>query len=319
VRALASIAVVVAIVAAAASARADEPLPNAGSPSQTPSMPPIAPTAVRVPDDNVRSPDDTVRSPDDNVRSPDVDALGTMSIRHVSGISAAIDLALAHELLATGTDAYALTPSARVELVPGFAFDAVLPIAYQSDVTVSPGEHAAAIGNAMIGAAWLPANNRLVGLELRVAAPTSPTTGAGAIADTTVASPRVADPELYTPGMTSAELVADWRWRGDAWWLQVEGGAAEWWQPQPAGSATVLRATLAAGLHVTGWLDATASFVTRLLVVSRDSSDNFIHGGLVGLVAHGRFGDAALRVELPIDQAARDAHAITLGVILRLR
>jgi hypothetical protein len=124
------------------------------------------------------------------------------------------------------------------------------------------------------------------------------------------------------PHTTSAELVADWRWRGDAWWLQVEGGAAEWWQPEPPGTndyTTVLRATLAAGVHVAPWLDATASFVTRLLVVSRDSSDNFIHGGLVGLVAHARGGDAALRVELPIDQAARDAHAILVGLELRAR
>jgi hypothetical protein len=304
VRVLASIVV----MAAVAVAHADPPLPNAGSPSQPPSMPPIAPVVVATP------PDDIVREPDEAVRSPDVDALGTMSIRHVASISAGIDLAFAHALGETVIDAYAATPSARVELVPGFAFDAVLPIAY--------GDRSPALGNAMIGAAWLPATKRLVGIELRVAAPTSPTAGGGALADTTVAAPRVADPELYMPHTTSAEFVADWRWRGDVWWLQVEGGAAEWWQPEPAGTndyTTVLRATLAGGLHVGPWLDLTASFVTRLLVVSRDSSDNFIHGGLVGVVVHGRRGDAALRVELPIDRAARDAHAVLVGLELRAR
>jgi hypothetical protein len=296
------------VIAAATAAHGDPPLPNAGSPSQPPSVPPIAPVVA------APAPDDTVREPDDVVRVPDVDALGTMSIRHAAGISGGIDLALAHALGETVVDAYAATPSARVELLPGVAFDATLPVAY--------GNRAAVLGNAMIGAAWLPANSRLVGLELRVAAPTSPTAGGGALVDTTVAAPRVADPELYMPHTTSVELVADWRWRGDAWWLQVEGGAAEWWQPEPPGTndyTTVLRATLAAGVHVAPWLDATASFVTRLLVVSRDSSDNFIHGGLVGLVAHGHRADAALRVELPIDRAARDAHAIVVGLELRAR
>ena len=299
-RALASIVVIVATAA-----YADPPLPNAGSPSQTPSMPPIEPTVVAP---APATEDETVRESDDIVRVPDVDALGTMSIRHASGISGGIDLAFAHALGETVIDAYAATPSARVELVPGFAFDAVLPIAY--------GDRSAALGNAMIGAAWLPAGKRLAGIELRVAAPTSPTAGTGALVDTTVAAPRVADPELYMPHTTSAEFVADWRWRGDVWWLQVEGGAAEWWQPEPPGTngyTTVLRATLAGGVHLGPWLDLTASFVTRLLVVSRDSSDNFIHGGLVGVVVHGRRGDAALRVEV------RDEHTILVGLTLRAR
>jgi hypothetical protein len=278
------------VMAAVAVARADPPLPNAGSPSETPSLPPITPAVVAPP------PADDV---DEAVRPPDVDALGTMSIRHASGISGGIDLAFAHALGETVIDAYAATPSARVELLPGLAFDAVLPV-----------------GNAMIGAAWLPANKRLVGIELRVAAPTSPTNGNGALVDTTVAAPRVADPELYMPHTTSAEFVADWRWRGDLWWLQVEGGAAEWWQPEPPGTndyTTVLRATLAGGLHLGPWLDLTASFVTRLLVVSRDSSDNFIHGGLVGVVVHGRRGDVAVRAEI------RDEHTILVGLTVRAR
>ncbi len=329
-RVVAVLAIVAVAIAASSTVRAspEPPLPNPGSPTIPLPLPPSAPSSddgsatVRPPDATVRSPDVTVRPPDVTVRppdvivrspdlivSPDVDGLGVMSIRR--GTSADLDGAFEHELEGNAT---ALTPAVRYGATPSAFVELALPVAYQR--ASAPGESAAvALGNAMLGVGLLPANDRLVGLELRVAAATSPSSGEGASAVAALAAPRIADPELYLPHTTSAELVADWRWRGDAWWLQAEGGAAGWWQPM--GYTTVLRATLAAGMRVAPWLDVTASFVTRLAVLSRDSPDNFIHGVLIGAVLHQGHDQLAVRVELPVDSAARDDHRVVIGVELR--
>lgn len=287
-------AAVVAVLAVLAAARVvhaspdDPPLPNPGSPT----LPlPLAP-------------DPDVRPPDDSVRPPDVDGLGVMSIR--TGTFGDVDASLAHQLEG---NAIGLVPGARIALVAHTFVDLALPVADRSgDV---------ALGNAMVGIGWLPEDDGVVGIELRVAAATSPSTGGGATALATLAAPQVARAELVLPHTTSAELVADWRWRGDAWWLQPEAGLAAWWQP--AGYATVARAALAGGVRIAPWLDLTASFVMRLDVTSRDSSNNFVHAVLAGAVLHTTSGELAIRAEVPIDDGALDDHRFLIGLELRAR
>ena len=273
-----------------ARASPDPPLPNPGSPAVPLPLPP----------------DPDVRPPDDNVRPPDVDGLGVMSIR--AGAFGDLDASIAHELEGNAIE---LVPGARIALAGRTFVDLALPVADEAGHV--------AFGNAMIGVGWLPENDRVVGVELRVAAPTSPSTGGGATALTTLAATQVARPELVLPHTTSAELVADWRWRGDdaAWWLQPEAGLAAWWQP--AGYTTVARATLAGGVRIAPWLDVTASFATRLQIVSGDSSDNFMHAVLVGAIIHAPYGELAIRAEVPVDDAARADHRFAIGIELRAR
>jgi hypothetical protein len=275
-------AVVLAAIARVASA--DPPLPDPGSPTVPLPLPA----------------DPNVRSPDDAVRSPDVDGIGVMSIRR--GTFADADVSIAHELEGNVAE---LVPGARWSVAPDAFVDLALPLAYQH----ATGE--TALGNAMLGVGYLPADDRMVGIELRVAAPTSPS-NSSALAE--LAPAQVAQRERVLPHTTSAELVADWRWRGDdsAWWLQPEAGLAGWWQP--IGYTTVARATLAGGARVLPWLELTASFVTRLSIVSRDSSTNFVHSVLVGAVLYGAL---ALRAEVPVDGAARDDHRVVIGLELR--
>jgi hypothetical protein len=292
---------------AIARASPEPPLPNPVSPSVAPLSP--APM-VRPPDNTVRPPDKTVRSPDDIVRSPDVDGLGVMSIRR--GTSADVDVAFEHELEG---NALAVTPGARLALPSDLFADLALPVGYERDAEGTTGGGNAALGNAMLGVGWLPASDRVVGVELRLGLPTSPRGGDGATTLETVAGPRIADSELWVPHTTSLELVADWRWRADAWWIGAEAGAAAWWQP--SGYTTVVRATLDGGVRVAPWLDLAASFVTRLFVLSADSSDNFVHGIALGAIAHHGRDQLALRVELPVDSIARDDHRVVIGLELR--
>lgn len=288
-----------------ARASPEPPLPNAGSPSVAPLSP--APM-VRPPDDTVRPPDEAVRSPDEPVRSPDVDGLDVMSIRR--GTSADVDVAFDHTFEG---NALAVTAGARVELPSDLFAELALPFADERDAEDTMSGGGEALGNAMLGIGWLPVGDRVVGVELRLGLPTSPSGGGGAITLDTVADPRIADAELWEPHTTSIELVADWRWRADRWWIGAEGGAAAWWHP--GGYTPVLRATLDAGVRVAPWLDLAASFVTRLFVFAVDPSDNFVHGIALGAIAHRGHDQLALRIELPVDGLSD--HRVVIGLELR--
>ena len=132
-----------------------------------------------------------------------------------------------------------------------------------------------------------------------------------------LAAPRLADPELWLAHTTSAELVADWRWRGDATWVQAEVGLAGWWQL--SGYSTVARASVAGGVRVAPWLDLSASFVTRSYVFTHNPGEEFVHSLMLGMIAHNARGQLALRLEVPIDASARNSNRFVVGLELRGR
>jgi hypothetical protein len=172
------------------------------------------------------------------------------------------------------------------------------------------------LGNVTVRAGVLPRGRWLAAAALRISAPTTPTVGAGLAATTALAAPRIVDPELFVSHLTSIELVADWRWPQEITWLQLETGVAGWWRPdQPAGA--VQRASIAGGVRVESWLDLTASFVTRSFVLVHDSREDFVHSLILGIIAHQRRGQIALRLEVPIDKSARDANRFLVGLEAR--
>lgn len=232
----------------------------------------------------------------------DVEALGLLAIDSKRELFA--DVAFEH---ADGADELALVPGARLAISNTGFLEGRLPAGYG----FQPG--AATLGNVMVGIGILPATGRLSGIELRFTAPTSPRLGDGMTTAAALAAPRLADPELFLPHTTSAELVADWRWRGAASWIQAEGGVAGWWQPDHF--TTVLRASAAGGVRVESWLDLTASFVTRVFV--RDQPEHFVHALILGIVAHDGRGQIAVRLEVPIDDSARDSNRFLAGIEFR--
>ncbi|MEO8548469.1 MAG: hypothetical protein ABI678_00775, partial [Kofleriaceae bacterium] len=169
----------------------------------------------------------------------EVDGLGVLAIESPQELFG--DVAFE---LADGADAVALVPGARIRIGTLGFLEGRLPVGYG----IQPG--AAVLGNVMVGIGLLPREARLVGLALRFTGPTSPRVGDGMTTVAALAAPRLADPEVFLAHTTSAELVADWRWRGATSWVQVEGGVAGWWQPGPLGFTTVLRVTAAGGVQV---------------------------------------------------------------------
>jgi hypothetical protein len=249
----------------------------------------------------------TSRAAHAEVPYPDVDGIGVLAIARHADLFA--DATYEH---ADGSDAIGLAAGARIHVGAIGFLEGELPIGYG----VQPG--AAALGNVMVGGGLLPIESRLVGLALRIAAPTSPTLGNGMTTVAALATPRIADPELFLPHTTSAELVADWRWRGDASWVQAELGVAGWWQPSTK-FLPVLRATAAGGVHVEPWLDLTASFVTRSFVLARDQPENFVHSLILGMIGRSSRGQVAIRLEVPVDDHARDANRFVVGLEFRGR
>jgi hypothetical protein len=237
-----------------------------------------------------------------------VDGLGVLAIARHSDAFA--DATYEH---ADGADAIALVPGARLRIGDVAFLEGQLPVAYG----VQP--NAAALGNVTITAGLLPRELRLVAVALRLGAATSPRLGGGMQAVQALALPRVADPELFLAHTTSAELVADWRWRGAASWVQAELGLAGRWQPSPAGFEPVLRATAAAGISVEPWLDLAASFVTRSYLLESHPSEDFVHTLMLGILAHHPRGEIAVRLEVPIDDSARNANRFVVGLELRGR
>jgi hypothetical protein len=257
---------------------------------------------VAVPETGLASPPDPV--PDGQV--PDIDGLGVLAIARASEL--AFDATFAY---ADASEAGALAAGARLGVGQHAFVEGTLPVGWARQ------PHAFALGNVMIGAGLLPPDGRLAGLAVRIAAPTSPRLGGGMATAAALAAPRNADPELWLPHTTSAELVADWRWRGDATWVQLEAGVAGWWAP--AGYQTVLRTSVAGAVRVERRLDLEASFVTRSFLLASDAAENFVHSLALGIVAHHRRGQLAVRLEVPIDDVARNADRFLVGLELRGR
>ncbi|MEP6864636.1 MAG: hypothetical protein ABJE66_28705 [Deltaproteobacteria bacterium] len=239
---------------------------------------------------------------------PAIDGIGVLAIARHADLF--VDATYEH---ADGSDALSLTPGARIRVGAIGFLEGELPVGYG----FQPG--AAVLGNVMVGGGVLPLESRLVGIALRIAAPTSPTLGAGMTTASALATPRIADPELFLPHTTSAEIVADWRWRGDSSWVQAELGVAGWWQPSPAKFLPVLRATAAGGVHVESWLDLTASFVTRSFVLASDQPESFVHSLMLGMIGRTPRGQVAVRLEVPVDDRAREANRFVVGLEFRGR
>src|SRR5262249_32421193 len=132
------------------------------------------------------------------------------------------------------------------------------------------------------------------------------------------AAPRVADPELFLPGTTSAEALTDATLASGAWRLQAELGLAGRWQLERR-AVTVARGTLAGALALAPYFDAAASVVTRAFVAGNDPSERFVHMIALGGVAHARGWDVAARLELPIDSSARVDHRFLFAIEARGR
>ena len=253
--------------------------------------------------------EDPVVPPESLVMIPaDLDGIGILAIARHADVFA--DATYEH---ADGSDAIALAPGARIRVGAIGFLEGELPLGYG----FQPG--AGALGNVTVGGGLLPLDSHLVGLALRIAGPTSPKLGNGMATVAALATPRIADPELFLPHTTSAELVADWRWRGDASWVQAEVGVAGWWQPSPLKFLPVLRATAAGGVHVAPWLDLTASFVTRSFVLASDQPENFVHSLMLGMIGRTSRGQVAIRLEVPVDDRARNANRFVVGLELRGR
>jgi hypothetical protein len=279
------------LVASSRPTRADDRAPALATPAATES------TATPSP-----SPAVDVQPP-----LPLIDGVGVLAIARHADLF--VNTTYEH---ADGSDAIALVPGARIRVGAIGFLEGELPVGYG----FQPG--AAVLGNVTVGGGLLPLDSRLAGIALRIAAPTSPTLGAGMTTAAALATPRIADPELFLPHTTSVELVADWRWRGDASWVQAELGVAGWWQPSPAKFLPVLRATVAGGVHVERWLDLTASFVTRVFAAS-EQPENFVHSLMLGMIGRSARGQVTIRLEVPVDDRARNANRFVVGLEFRGR
>lgn len=249
---------------------------------------------------------------DDGTKRPtsdpvvDVDGIGVLAIAR--GQELFVDGSFAY---ADGSDAAALAAGARLRVGSTGFVEGTLPVGWQHQ------SNALALGNVMIGGGFLPTSGRLVGIALRIAVPTSPSLGTGLATATALAAPRNTDPEQWLPHATTVELVADWRWRGDATWVQAEVGLAGWWML--ARYETVVRATAAGGVRIAPGLDLTASFVTRSYLLARNPGEEFVHSLVLGMIGHDTRGQLALRLEVPIDASARNDNRFLVGLELRGR
>jgi hypothetical protein len=250
--------------------------------------------------------DDGTKRPTSEPEVHDVDGVGVLAIARHQELF--VDGSFAY---ADGSEAAAIAAGARLRVGQIGFVEGTLPIGWQHQ------SNAPALGNVMIGGGFLPESGRLVGIALRLAVPTSPSLGTGLATATALAAPRNTDPELWLPHATTAELVADWRWRGDATWVQAEVGLAGWWML--ARYETVVRATAAGGVRVAPWLDLTASFVTRSYVLARNPGEEFVHSLVLGIVSYNARGQLAVRLEVPIDASARNDNRYLVGLELRGR
>ena len=201
---------------------------------------------------------------------------------------------------ADASDAIAVLPALRLAFGARGFLALTLPAGWQRQARET------VLGNATgtLGAAYAAGV-----IALRFGAPTAPSLGDPGRVATALATPRVADPELFLPATTSLELVADRRWDRGTTWLQLEGGAMVRWTTS---AEAVARVSVAGGVAVERWLDLSASFVTR--VTFHPGTEHFVHSLVLGALAHGPAGQIAVRIDVPIDDSARHHNRFVAGV-----
>ena len=240
----------------------------------------------------------------------DADAIGLLAL---DNSAATLDADYEHS---NHRDGIAVLPGGRIAIGDGGFVDGEVPFGWVDqlgkgvlgNVTATAGYHRSAI----------QPSPQLVGLALRVSAPTGSTDGAGATVMSALANPRVGDPEPLLPGVTSVEALADWRWSSDGWWLQLETGVAGRWKPQTA-FVPVLRVSIAGAIRLEPWLDLTASFITRSFMLASDPAEDFVHVLAIGAVSDVGRARIALRLEVPVDHSARIDDRFVVGVEVRGR
>lgn len=236
------------------------------------------------------------------------DAIGLV---HLDGSAAGLDADYEHS---NHRDGVVLIPAARLTIGEhGFlegnvAFGWVDQLAH------------AALGNvtAMGGYRVVESSDspRLAALALRVTAPSGATDGPGGAVMAALAAPRVSDPETLLPNVTSVELLGDWRWSSDRWWLQLEGGAEGRYKPHNK-VVPVLRVSVAGALRLEPWLDLTASFITRSFMLADSPVEDFVHVLVFGAVTDLDRSRIAVRIEVPVDHSARIDGRYIVGLEVR--
>ena len=249
---------------------------------------------------------DVAKRPTSEPEPAELDGLGVLGIARTQEFR--VDSTFAYS---DGSDAVGLAAGARLGVGASGFLEGTVPVGWQKQ------SNALALGDVMVGAGLLPRGQRLVGIAVRLAVPTSPQVGTGLATANALAAPRLADTELWLAHATSAEVVADWRWRGNATFLQLEGGVAGRWLVDRY--ETVLRLSIAGGVRITPWLDLESSFVTRSFLATRNTGEEFIHSLILGMVAHTDRGQLAVRLEVPIDDSARNDNRFLVGLELRGR
>jgi hypothetical protein len=238
------------------------------------------------------------------------DAVGLV---HTDGSAATIDADFEHS---NHRDGIVVLPGARLDVGDHGFVDGVVPFGWVDQLP-----HAV-LGNLTVTAGYrvatMTASPSLVALALRASAPTGSTDGPGATVMNALANPRVGDPEPLLPGVTSVEVLADWRWASDAWWLQVEAGAQGRWKVQTP-FVPVLRVSIAGALRLEPWLDVTASFITRSFMLANDPPEDFVHSLVLGAVTDLCRARVALRLEVPVDHSARIDSRFVVGLEVRGR
>jgi hypothetical protein len=213
-------------------------------------------------------------------------------------------------------DGVAILPGARIAIGDGGFIDGEVPFGWVDQLGK------AVLGNITATAGYhdspIQPSPQLVALALRVSAPTGSTDGPGATVMSALANPRVGDPEPLLPGVTSVEVLADWRWSSDGWWMQLEAGAAGRWKPQVP-FVPVLRVSIAGAIRLEPWLDLTASFITRSFMLASDPAEDFVHTLALAAVTDLGCTRIALRLEVPVDHSARIDDRFVVGVEVRGR
>jgi hypothetical protein len=207
-------------------------------------------------------------------------------------------------------DGLAVAPGGRLAIGDGGFLDGEVPIGWVDQIGhASLGNFTATIG--------LLRDGYLSAVALRLSTPTSPSAGPSATAITSLAAPRVGDPELFLAGVTSVEALADGKLALGTWRLQAEFGVAGRWELEHH-SYAVLRATLGAGASVTPFLDVAGSFITRSFVFDDSAPESFVYALALATVVHTRCWELAARLEVPFDPSARADNRFLVGIELRL-
>ena len=236
------------------------------------------------------------------------DAIGLV---HLDGSAAALDADYEHS---NHRDGLVLLPSARLTIGEHGFLDGNVAFGWVDQLAhVVLGNVTAMAGYRALQSSTSP---RLAAIALRVTAPSGASGGPGGAVMAALAAPRVGDPEPLLPAVTSIELLADWRWSTDGWWLQLETGAQGRYKPHDP-FVPVLRVSIAGALRLEPWLDVTASFITRSFMLAEDPVEDFVHTLALGVVTDLCRSRVAVRIEVPVDHSARMDGRFVVGLEVR--